>query len=187
MEDKQGQEQYLTEWKFGDKKGLLHLCKYLCTPVIAQADHTRDDTGALIVPDVSPIIPPNPGGFGGGDNGGNGTITGGTLPGATGGGAPSAGAIVGILIGVLAALVRSNKPVEHAEEIANVQILLYYFFRKYGRPAVVKPPANNVNKWDAANNLQAMKQEAVLVTTVAEQRYVYRKLLYSLERIRWSC
>jgi hypothetical protein len=59
---------------------------------------------------------------------------------------------------------------------ADAQILMYYFFRKYGRPAVVKPKSNEVNKWDAANNLQAMKQEAVLVTTVAEQRYVYREL-----------
>lgn len=58
---------------------------------------------------------------------------------------------------------------------ADAQILMYYFFRKYGRPAVVKPKSNEVNKWDAANNLQAMKQEAVLVTTVAEQRYVYRE------------
>jgi hypothetical protein len=58
---------------------------------------------------------------------------------------------------------------------ADHKILLYYFFRKYGRPADSKPKPNSVNKWDAANNLQAMKQEAVFVTTVAEQRYVYRK------------
>lgn len=127
---------------------------------------------------MSPIIPPNPGGFGGGGGGGggNGTDTGGTLPGATSGGAPSAGAIVGILFGVLAALVSRIHQYLQDGKIADSQILLYYFFCKYGRPAIAKPAANNVNKWDAANNLQAMKQEAVLVTTVSEQRYVYRKL-----------
>lgn len=35
-----------------------------------------------------------------------------------------------------------------------------------------------MNPWDEANLLSNQKNEAVYVTTVAEQRYVYRKYLY---------
>ncbi len=34
-----------------------------------------------------------------------------------------------------------------------------------------------MNRWDEANMLQNMKNEAVYVTTAAEQRYVYRESL----------
>lgn len=66
-----------------------------------QLTSIRGKDGNLVVPTNSNIGSPTPS-----DSvPGNGTTSGESLPGATSGGAPNAGAIVGIIIGVLAALV----------------------------------------------------------------------------------
>ena len=55
-----------------------------------------------------------------------------------------------------------------------MQALLYFMFRKVHK--ALKPDDKKVNPWDEANMLQNVKNEGVHVTTVANQRYVYRTL-----------
>jgi hypothetical protein len=59
-------------------------------------------------------------------------------------------------------------------EIDN-EFLLLWLFRK--KMALKKPTNKPLNPWDEANLLQNMKNEEIHVTTVAKQRYVYRKRL----------
>lgn len=54
------------------------------------------------------------------------------------------------------------------------QLLLFFLFRKVA-PKLAKPNPKKLNPWDEANLLQNMKQENVHITTVAQQRYVYRE------------
>jgi hypothetical protein len=60
----------------------------------------------------------------------------------------------------------------------NLQALLFWAFRRArngGAGAAAKPEEKKLNPWDQANLLQNMKNEEVHVTTVANQRYVYRE------------
>jgi hypothetical protein len=61
----------------------------------------------------------------------------------------------------------------HTTEGGN-QLLLFFLFRKVA-PKLAKPTPKKLNPWDEANLLQNMKQENVHITTVAQQRYVYRE------------
>jgi hypothetical protein len=56
----------------------------------------------------------------------------------------------------------------------SIQLLLFFLFRKVA-PKLAKPSPKELNPWDEANLLQNMKQENVHITTVAQQRYVYRE------------
>lgn len=81
---------------------------------------------------------------------------------------PAVGAIIGGVLGGLAALV-SHRPIMNRP---HHKVALYVMFR------VVHAKMNEVKKktnpWDEANMLQNVKNEGVHVTTVANQRYVYR-------------
>jgi len=56
-----------------------------------------------------------------------------------------------------------------------VKVLLYLMFRVVH--AKMKEPKKKTSPWDEANMLQNVKNEGVHVTTVANQRYVYRECL----------
>jgi hypothetical protein len=63
------------------------------------------------------------------------------------------------------------------------QLLLFFLFRK-AAPKLAKPSSKKLNPWDEANLLQNMKQENVHITTVAQQRYVYRESAAGAESTR---
>ena len=56
---------------------------------------------------------------------------------------------------------------------ADTQLLLIWAFRS--GVFVVKKKDKKMDPWDEANMLQKQKNEAVHVTTVGKQRYVYRE------------
>ncbi|ORX36005.1 hypothetical protein BD324DRAFT_651912 [Kockovaella imperatae] len=75
---------------------------------------------------------------------------------AQGSGTPNGGVIAGAILGSLAGL-----------------LLLIWIFRR--GIFSIKKNDKKLDPWDEANMLQKQKNEAVHVTTVAKQRYVYRK------------
>lgn len=61
----------------------------------------------------------------------------------------------------------------YTEPDIDVQALLFWMFRVAHEKS--KDKKKEVSPWDDANMLQNVKNEGVHVTTVANQRYVYRK------------
>jgi hypothetical protein len=53
---------------------------------------------------------------------------------------------------------------------------------KYTKVAEAKKEEKKTNPWDEANLLSNQKNEGVYITTVAEQRYIYRE--YTIRRAR---
>ncbi|KIR69437.1 hypothetical protein I314_00548 [Cryptococcus bacillisporus CA1873] len=80
-----------------------------------------------------------------------------TLPAAIEGGAPNIGVIIGAILG----------------SPAGAAIL--YFICRRAVPPAKSSEKKKMDPWDEANLLQNMKNEGVHVTTVANQRYVYRR------------
>ena len=91
-------------------------------------------------------------------------------------GSPNAGVIVGAILGALAGVVSvrlAAPPTAGGGAGIDLKFILLWLFRK--RMALKKPGNKPLNAWDEANMLQNMKNEEIHVTTVAKQRYVYRK------------
>jgi hypothetical protein len=63
--------------------------------------------------------------------------------------------------------------------VLTIQVLLFVMFRVVH--AKMKDVKKTTSPWDDANMLQNVKNEGVHVTTVANQRYVYRKLRFNTE------
>ena len=92
---------------------------------------------------------------------------------------PPVGAIIGGVLGGLAALVRRYHSVR---AILTNKVLLYIMFRVVHK--AMNEEKKKTSPWDEANMLQNVKNEGVHVTTVANQRYVYRKSNVTLHRSR---
>lgn len=80
------------------------------------------------------------------------------------------GAIIGGVLGGIAALVRPTLP--PWIKLTN-KVTLYVMFRVVH--AKINEEKKKTSPWDEANMLQNVKNEGVHVTTVANQRYVYRE------------
>jgi len=61
------------------------------------------------------------------------------------------------------------------------KVALYIMFRVVH--AKMNEEKKKINPWDEANMVQNVKNEGVHVTTVANQRYVYRRLLLLIEKM----
>lgn len=83
--------------------------------------------------------------------------------------------MIGAILGGIAGIV-SPEEAKHGC-CADWQLLLFFMFRKYVA-AKKADGGKKLNKWDEANLLQNMKNENVHVSTVANQRYVYRECEY---------
>lgn len=90
---------------------------------------------------------------------------------------PPVGAIIGGVLGGLAALVGRSSP--HEYDCTHRKVALYIMFRVVH--AKMNEEKKKTSPWDEANMLQNVKNEGVHVTTVANQRYVYRGFTFFRE------